>query len=146
MVQGVISCYCYFFLHRSIQIFLHHLLFCILYHVGSWFPVQGSNSCPCIRRWSLNHRTTREVSWTVHFKWVKCILGELYINKNWGRKKRMLSFTCINLTLSLKHKLLLQILFTILKLSLYHPNKWDFWIGNSFYQKYYIHIYIKIYL
>ena len=40
--------------------------FLALRHMGSYFPNQGSNLNPCIGRWSLNHRTTREVP-LLHF-------------------------------------------------------------------------------
>ena len=40
---------------------LRHMDLAVLHHVGSQFPDQGWNPCPCILTWILNHWTTREI-------------------------------------------------------------------------------------
>ena len=35
-------------------------------HVGSYFPDQRSNLCPCFVRWILNHQITKDIPW-YHF-------------------------------------------------------------------------------
>ena len=69
-----------YILFLFIYLFIY-LFSCAVWHVGSYFPDQGSNLCPL--QWERKVLTTGPLgkSRIVHFKWVYCMVCELYLNK-----------------------------------------------------------------